>query len=353
MLNPSGPQLMGLSTAVPTHVLEQSEAECIASDLFSDRSEDFARLRPVFENTGIKHRHLAMPVDWYLELRGWEERTDVYIEAATDLFCKAAQKALAESHLSPSDIDIIVSVSSTGIATPSLEARAHARMGFRNDALRVPIFGLGCAGGVAGLTVASRLAAATPDTNVLFVAVEICSMAFRPDKPTNSNIVATALFADGAAAGIISSHAKGHGVCLGEGRQYTWPETLGIMGWNVDPNGFEVIFDRAIPPFARRHVRPIMDQFLKAWEHDTDTLERLSFHPGGTKVLEALENAFELTSGALDIERDVLCGFGNMSAPTALFVLKRELEQRTSGTSILTALGPGFTAAAIPVSVNA
>ncbi len=341
--------LRGLATAVPPYRIDQSDVTAIAERLFAPEFPDFDRMRPVFANSGIKQRHIARPVEWYLEKRGWDERTAVYLSVAQSLFCDAASKALANAELDVEAIDAVVTVSSTGIATPSLEARALCQMGFRSDILRVPVFGLGCAGGAAGLSIAERLASASPQTNILVVAVELCSLSFRLDKPTKANIVATALFADGAAAAVVSSDRTPGSTVLGQGRQHTWPQTTEIMGWHVDPNGFEVIFDRAIPPFARRHLGEATAAFLRSWDLSEDRITRFSFHPGGTKVLQAVERALELPDGALDIERDILAEFGNMSAPTALFVLEKELASRGRGPSVLTALGPGFTASAIPV----
>jgi alkylresorcinol/alkylpyrone synthase len=344
--------ISSLSTAVPRHRLNQGDAAAIADALFSDRIENYEGLKPIFVNAGIDQRRISMPIDWYMQPRNWQERMDVYLDVATKLFRETARQALDQAGLRASDIDAIVTVSSTGIATPTLEAHVSGELGFRPDILRVPVFGLGCAGGVSGLSIAERIARSMPGSHVLLVVVELCSLAFQMDKSTKANVVATALFGDGAAAAIISSGPAEPGIKLGTGCQHTWPDTLQIMGWKVDPNGFEVIFDRAIPPFARRHLRPAVDAFLDRLEIDRDDIARLSFHPGGTKVIQAIEAAFELQDGTLDIERRVLRSYGNMSAPTVLFVLRQALDDGHRGLSLLTALGPGFTAASVPVTVQ-
>ena len=164
--------------------------------------------------------------------------------------------------LAPRDIDTIVTVSSTGIATPSLEARALSRMGFRSDVTRVPVFGLGCAGGVSGFSIAARLAEARPGTNILLVVIELCTLASRPDSLTKANIVATALFGDGAAACVLRAGDGGLAEIEAAG-EYTWPETLDLMGWDVDPQGFGVIFARAIPPFVEANLRVAVDDVLE------------------------------------------------------------------------------------------
>src|SRR5215217_1181091 len=206
---PRKAHLLALATAVPPHVLMQRDVAAVAQELFGGRYDEFGRLAKVFDTTGIVKRHGVRPIEWYVEPRGWPERTAAYLEGAQDLFAEAAGKALAEAGLTAREVDMVVTVSSTGIATPSLEARVFGRMGFRADVMRVPVFGLGCAGGVSGLSIAARLAEARPGSTVLLVAVELCTLAFRLDELTKANIVATALFGDGAAACILSTAEPG------------------------------------------------------------------------------------------------------------------------------------------------
>ena len=351
MHNPCGAALRALAVATPDNQLMQADAIAFAEEIFGSRYEEFERLKSVFGNSGIVSRQLAQPLEWYREQRDWSERTAVFIEVATALFVKAARSALDRCAYKAAEIDAVITVSSTGVATPTLDARAAGSLNFRADIMRIPIFGLGCGGGVAGLSLAARLARAEPGMKVLLVVVELCSTAFRADKLTKSNVVATALFGDGAAAAVLTGGAQDGDVCIDAGCEHTWPDTLDIMGWKVDPIGFEVVFDRAIPPFARRHLKPAVDTFMQRFGILAGEVARLSFHPGGTKVLQAIESAFRLQPGALDIERQVLREFGNMSAPTALFVLERALNQGLRGISLLTALGPGFTASSVPIRV--
>ena len=338
--------ILGLATARPPHDLPQEAVAEVARELFEPRFPDFARMAPVFRTAGVRTRQSVMPMEWYLEPRGWPERTAAYLDAATDLFAQAAQAALDEAGLGGSDIDVIVTVSSTGIATPSLEARAMGRLGFRSDAARVPVFGLGCAGGATGLALAARLARAEPSARVLFVTVELCSLAFRIDEPSKADIVATALFGDGAAACVLQAGEGGFATAVGAA-EHTWPETLDIMGWRVDPTGLGVIFAQAIPPFARKHLRPALDAMLAAQGLEVADIGRFICHPGGVKVMEALEGSLELGQGALDLEREVLAEHGNMSAPTVLYVLDRARRRGLPRRSVMTALGPGFTASTV------
>lgn len=319
---------------------------------FQARFPEFERLVPVFQNAGIENRAIAMSLDWYLQPRGLAERNSAYLDVATQLFIKATKNALAAAKISAASIDTIVTVSSSGIATPTLEARVATELGFRPDILRVPVFGLGCAGGVSGLVIGVQLARANPGSVVLVLAVELCSLWFHQDTLSKANIVASALFGDGAAAVVLTTAKLNDRTIVGAGVQHTWPSTLEIMGWDVGNDGLEVIFDRDIPPFIRRQIVPVINNFLKGLNLTRDRVTRFGFHPGGTKVLEALEAALALKPGSLDIERSILKDHGNMSAPTVLFVLKRLLENAQPGTYLMSALGPGFTAAAVPITIH-
>ncbi len=338
---------MSVAAAVPPHVLDQNEVAATAARLFGGRSGTWDRVAGVFRTTGIRTRRAVQPMEWYLEPKGWPDRTAAYLEGADALFCDAAHGALERAGMRGADVDTVVTVSSTGIATPSLEARVAGRMGFRPGIRRVPVFGLGCAGGVTGLGLAARLAAAEPGRTVLLVAVELCTLSFRLDAPTKADIVAAALFGDGAAACVL--RAGGEGVATVEAAgDHTWPDTLDVMGWAVEPQGFGVIFDRAIPPFAEEHLGGAVDAICAREGIDRGAVERFVCHPGGTKVIAALETSLSLAQGSLDVEREVLADCGNMSAPTALFVLERLIAAgRLPERSLVTAMGPGFTASCV------
>ncbi len=341
-------QIYSLSTAVPGHDLVQSDVATHVTNIFSSRFSDFSKLKTVFENCGIEKRSSARPIEWYLEPHDWTDRTSVYLDVATTLFIEAAQKAMDQAGVSGNDIGTVITVSSTGIATPSLEARAAAALGFPPDVSRVPVFGLGCAGGVTGLSIAGRLAKASPDKHVLLVVVELCTLSVRLDQTTKANIVALALFGDGAAAAVIKAgdrqaESAESLAIIEDAVEYSWPDTLDIMGWSVDPEGFGVIFDRSIPSFAAEKLSPALKRICEIYGIDQREIGRFICHPGGAKVIEAIETALLLQSGTLDDERRVLSQYGNMSAPTALFVLQRAIKSGLPERSIIMALGPGFT----------
>jgi alkylresorcinol/alkylpyrone synthase len=325
------PRLLSIATAVPPNLLRQDDIVTESRALLQSRFSQFDRLAPAFQNAGIDTRHSVVPLDWFRQPHGWVDRTRAYAEGAAD------------------QVDIIVTVSSTGIVTPTLEALTARDLGFRADAMRVPVFGLGCAGGVSGLSIAADLATARPGAVVLMVAVETCTVLFRLDRLAKADIIATALFGDGAAAVVLrAGHAADDArPRIGRGRQHMWPDTLGIMGWTVEETGLGVVFDRSIPGFAEAELRTALDGLIP--DHPVD---RHVCHPGGAKVITALETTLSLPEGSLDVERRVLAQNGNMSAPTVLFVLEQVLRAGTRGSLLAMALGPGFTLSVLPITVQ-
>jgi alkylresorcinol/alkylpyrone synthase len=312
------------------------------AEVFSHQFTDFDRIAAVFASAGIAERRVIRPFDWYFGAHGWPERTAAYLDGALALFIEAAQRALDRAGIAADAVDAVVTVSSTGIATPSIEAHAFRTLGFRPDVQRVPVFGLGCAGGVAGLAIGADLAMARSGGIVLVVVVELCSLAVRRDQATKANMVALALFGDGAAAAVLTSRPGG-AVRVVDTGHHTWTDTLDIMGWQVDPVGFGVIFDQSIPAFARERLGPAIDASLEGQAMQRRDIGRFVCHPGGRKVVEAIEGALGLEPRSLDHEREILRYYGNMSAPTALFVLERALEAGLPEQAMLVALGPGFT----------
>lgn len=338
--------LLSLATSVPPHTFLQKDVLVAAWDVFGSRFPDFERFSSIFTNTGIVKRHGVKPFEWYLEPRGWPERTEAFLAGAEALFIDVAGKALADAGLDAADVDTVVTVCSTGIATPSLDARVHRRMGFRSDVSRVPVFGLGCAGGISGLSIASRLAQARPGTNVLLVTIELCSLALRLDELTKANIIAVSLFGDGAAA-IVLRAGDGGETRIEHSGEHLWPDTLDVMGWSVDPEGFGVILRRTIPEFVTTQLKPALAQILARMQLSLADIDKFICHPGGAKVINAIESALALDQGALEHERQVIADYGNMSSPTVLFSLERARANGLPARSLLTALGPGFTASCI------
>jgi alkylresorcinol/alkylpyrone synthase len=331
-----------VATAVPPFVLGQAEVTRRIELALGPRSPQILRLLPMFGNTGIERRYSSVPIEWYEMLHDWPDRNGVYLHSALDLIEAATRDALRLAGRDAGEIDAIVAVSTTGIATPSLDALLAERMGLRSDLTRLPIFGMGCAGGTLGVARAATLARERPGALVLLVVVELCALSFRRDDFTKSNIVATALFGDGAAAALLSCDGDGPRVVANG--EHRWPDSLDVMGWDVCDDGLKAIFSRDIPQLVTEELRDVAVAFLARRGLTLRDVDRFVCHPGGAKVLDALEVAFELAPGTLLDAREVLRDYGNMSAATVLFVLQRALESPDWHRAMLSSLGPGFTA---------
>lgn len=334
------PYINAVATAVPPHLLHQSEVADRAGGVFLGRG--FDRLRPVYDHAEIETRHSCVPIEWYEQPHGFAERNRLYVENALVLLEAAAREALDRGGLAAPDIDGIVVASTTGIATPSLDAMLVDRLGLKREVERLPIFGLGCAGGVLGLARTAALAKARPGTRWLFLVVELCGLTFRTGDQTKSNVIATALFGDGAAACLVSADPVGPAV-MGWG-EHTFEASLDVMGWDVVDDGLKVLFSRDIPTLVRNELGALITGFLARQHLDLADIAEFCCHPGGAKVLDALEDVLGVQRGGLVRSRGVLRRFGNMSAATVLFVLAESLAAGAGGRRLLTSMGPGFTA---------
>jgi alkylresorcinol/alkylpyrone synthase len=338
----AAPHLLSVATAVPPYPLYQDDVVERVKLLFGG-AQALDRLLPVFTNTGIRTRYSCVPIEWYDRPHGWAERNRIYLAAALDLLEATTIQLLDRAGRRKIDIGAIVVVSTTGIATPSLDALLIERLKLRATVRRLPIFGLGCAGGVIGLARAATQAIAAPGETVLFLVVELCALSFRRDDFSKSNIVATALFGDGAAGALLSTQGAGPTVIAAG--EHTWPGSLDVMGWEVADDGLSAVFSRDIPQLVAGRFRAVAAEFLARHDLTIDDIDRFVCHPGGAKVVAALEDAFGLERGALAGARGVLRDFGNMSAATVMFVLARMLaDPRPWNRALMNALGPGFTA---------
>lgn len=336
------PRLLSAVTAAPPHVLRQEEVLPAAVSHFGPQNASFQRLMTVYANAAIDTRRSCMPLEWYGRDHSFAERNALFLEHAVTLLENAAVRATEAAGLTLDEIDGLVVVSSSGIATPSLDALLMERMQLRRDMMRLPIFGLGCAGGTLGLGRAAALARGTPTARYLFLVVEVCGLTFRHNDFSKSNIVATALFADGAAGAVVS--CEGDGPTIRGWGEHTWPGSLDIMGWDVRDDGLAVVFSRDIPHLVRTKMRAATDHFLARQDLGLGDIGGFICHPGGIKVVEALEELYGLPAGGLTHSRGVLRRFGNMSAATVMFVLADTLADREEKLYLMQSLGPGFTA---------
>lgn len=334
--------IAAVATAVPEHVLDQNEVVERSREIFAPDVPGFERFTDAYRNAAIETRHSCVPIDWYAQAHPFSERNDLYIEHAIDLLSRVSQDLFDQAGITAADVDAIVVASTTGVATPSLDALLLERLPFRRDVQRLPVFGLGCAGGVSGLARAAQMAMSRPDSCVLYLVVELCGLTFRVNDTSKSNIIATALFGDGAAGALLGCKLEGPSVA-GWG-EHTWEDSLDVMGWEVGDDGLGVLFSRDIPHLVRTRLREPAYAFLQGHGLGPQDITRHACHPGGAKVLDALEEVYGLPSGDLKAARDILRRFGNMSAATAMFVLAETMREGTPGNWLMSAMGPGFTA---------
>ncbi|MCS1351804.1 type III polyketide synthase [Mechercharimyces sp. CAU 1602] len=344
-------RIEAVGTAVPPYRLTQGEAKEFARTLFHEVFSDVDRLLRVFDRTHIEQRYMSRPRSWFEQERSFSERNQAYIEIACQLGEKAIRQCLDEAKIGVSEVDHLVFVSTSGIATPSIDAHMINQLSFSPHLKRTPIWGLGCAGGAVGLARAFDFAKANPKSRILLLAVELCTLTFSRRDRSKSNLIATSLFADGAAAVLIvgeevenrSSTPVPHIV---DSMSQTWEDSLDVMGWEVNEDGLKVVFSRDIPTIVRRSIPTVVEQFLERSKLTLNDISRFVTHPGGAKVLEAYQQALGLGEGKLESAQKVLRSYGNMSSVTVLFVLQEECKQvaKAGQYGLLSALGPGFSA---------
>ncbi len=344
-MNP--PRILSVATAVPRHCVSQETARDFARLMFSGTYRDVERLLPIFDNANIDNRHFCMPPEWFGEDHTFPEKNALYIKHALDLSEKAATRALDKAGVGPEEVGAIFFVSTTGISTPSLDSRLIFRLGLPEHTRRVPIWGLGCAGGAGGLARAADYVWAYPEKPILLVGVELCGLTFVKGDRSKSNLVGTSLFADGAAAVLLGSGASETGPELHGSYSTTWPETEDVMGWDLVEAGLQVRFAKSVPHIVREKMRGNLEAACASLGLGLKDLQHFVLHPGGTKVLESYEETLELGPGGLDLSWEILRGYGNMSSVSVLFVLERFLEDYPAGSGeygTISALGPGFSA---------
>ena len=335
-------RIQGIGTAVPEHVYDQASVRQVIENMFSEKIENLDRLLKVFEHLHIERRHFAREPEWYTSDRGFGEANDLFIESALNLSLIAANRAISSSDIPLHEFGGIVVASTTGLMTPSLDAYLVQNLGLPLSVSRMPLFGLGCAGGVSGLARAAELSDAQGGVPVLFVAIEICSATFQRNDFSKSNLIGTSIFGDGAAAVVLGTGDKG--VEIVDSYHRLFPETYDIMGWDFVDSGMKVRFSRDIPVFVRKHVPGVIKEAVSSWGISEDEIESYIVHPGGAKVLEAFAEVIGHPSKKLADSHEILKRYGNMSSASVLFVLERMIENHslTNGYALMSALGPGF-----------
>ncbi|MEE8405485.1 MAG: 3-oxoacyl-[acyl-carrier-protein] synthase III C-terminal domain-containing protein [candidate division Zixibacteria bacterium] len=350
------PNIVAVATAVPEFEVDQATVCEIVSNHFSGRLDELDRLLPIFSNAGITTRYFSRPINWMIQPHSLEERNIAYTDCATDLSAAAATKLITQNEMSPEDFDYIIYVNTTGLSTPSIDARLINKLNLRRNIHRTPIWGLGCAGGAAGLAHAYRYLLGQPQGKVLLIATELCGLTFLADDFSKSNLVATALFSEGSAAVFLAGDkVNSHGMEIIGTKSTFYPDSLDVMGWNVVSKGLQVIFAQRIPDIVKEHAAKDIDDFLITHNLSLKDISTFLFHPGGTKVLKAYETALDLTDNELSLSWDVLNDYGNISSVTVLFILERFMNQNRQGSKgygLITALGPGFCSESMLIKVQ-
>lgn len=318
------------------------------ADVVGPDGLDRTLLERVHANAGVAFRHLALPLEEYALLADFGQANDAFIRSATDLGAEAVTLALADAGVEPGEVDLIVSTTITGLAVPSLEALMAARVGLRDDVRRMPLVGLGCVAGAAGVARVHDYLLGHPEGVAVLVAVELCSLTVQRDDTSVANLVASGLFGDGAAAVVMLGSARAHGRALPRvvaSRSRLYPDTGRAMGWDVGRSGLRIVLGVEVPGLVRAHVGGDVDKFLAEQGLSRADIGWWVAHPGGPKVLEALAEALELDRDALGLTWDSLARIGNLSSASVLHVLADTLRERPpppGSYGMLMAMGPGF-----------
>lgn len=341
-----GMRICGVASAFPKNYYSQDVIREALKSRWSDKLEKPQVLDRLHSNVGVRGRHLALPIAAYEHLSTWGQANDAWIQTAQDLGEQALCRALTHAGLLKSDLGAIFFVSVTGVASPSIEGRLINRMGLSPNIKRIPIFGLGCVAGAAGIARAADYVRAFPDQAAALVSVELCSLTWREDDLSAANLISTGLFGDGAAAVILGGRDKvDYGPRVLATRSVFYPDTEDVMGWEISEKGFRIVLSRSVPDMVHQHLAGDIDQFLSDHDLERKDIGAWVMHTGGPKVLEACEQALDLLPDALEASWQSLARVGNLSSASVLLVLQDFMNQRRPepGTlSILAAMGPGF-----------
>lgn len=338
--------IAGVGSAFPAHYYDQETIVAALVEHLGDKLQNPGRLVNFHRNVGVRGRHLALSIPEYAGLDSFGKANDAWIRVAQDVGERATRAALDAAGIAPEQVDLIVFTTVTGIATPSIDARLMNRLGFRPDVRRVPLFGLGCVAGAAGIARAVDFLAGQPRSIAVLLSVELCSLTLRRADVTVANLISSGLFGDGGAAVVIGGAESGlRGPRVVATRSVFYPDSERVMGWDVTEHGLGIVLSAGVPDVVRKHVRRDVDAFLASCGLGRADIDAWICHPGGPKVLEAMEEALELPEDALALTWKSLAEVGNLSSTSVLLVLRETLDTRAPAPgrhALMMAMGPGF-----------
>ena len=346
------PFLIDIETAFPKNYYSQQDLVSEITSAWKGKLTNLSRVNMIHSNVLVDKRHLAMPIQDYFELNSFDQRNDKFIEIATDIATEAIQSLLDKNDLDPKNISSLWSNTVTGFAIPSLEARVMNRINFKQNTKRVPLLGLGCMAGIAGINRVADYLKGHPDEAVIFISVELCSLTFQLEDLSAANLVSTGLFGDGAAAVLmvgdehpLRNNAKMEWL---DSESIFFPDTEKTMGWQVGASGLKIILSKGVPELAREELGTPIKKFLEKKQLNLSDIKTFMAHPGGPKVLHAMEEVFGLPEKGLSHSWDSLRENGNMSSVSVLDIIKRTLANKTDEKkktySLGVAMGPSFSA---------
>ncbi|HHW38579.1 MAG TPA: type III polyketide synthase [Bacillales bacterium] len=349
--------IVSVGLCTPPYRISQEKTVEFVRELFQDSFHEIERLLKVFQNGQIKERYFSVPLEWFSEDHTFAEKNEIFIEKAVEFGISAITECLhnltfLQKPVPYEDIDAIFYISSSGLATPSIDAKIMNKLPFRNSCKRIPIWGLGCAGGASGLSRAFDYCKAFPKAKVLVLSVELCSLTFQKNDHSKSNLIGTSLFADGVGCALIvgleadltfqdADTALPRIVAT---QSLLLPDSEDVMGWSIKNEGFFVVFSKDIPSIIRTWVKSNVENFLDEQHLTMGEIEHFVAHPGGKKVLGAYVEAFGFGKEKINNSLEVLTNYGNMSSATILYVLKKFLENssKKGDLGLVAAVGPGF-----------
>jgi len=339
-------RIAAVGSALPPHHYDQDELLEAFKRHWSQRHHNLERLEKLHRNVLVGGRNLALSIGDYEQLRGWGEANDAWIRVAQEVGEAAVRKALTAAGLHTSDVDALFFVTVTGVATPSVDARLMNRLGLPPRVKRVPIFGLGCVAGAAGIARAADYVRAFPDQVAVLLSVELCSLTLQREDLSVPNLIASGLFGDGAAAAVVVGEQRPEtGPRVVATRSVFYPDSEEVMGWKMSERGFSIVLSAEVPEVVRRHLRRDVDGFLSDHGLTRDDIATWVSHPGGPRVLQDVEEALELAPEDLELTWRSLQEVGNLSSTSVLMVLESTLlqEQPEAGShGLIMAMGPGF-----------